>query len=122
MQCCQLGRNFVNWQKFHSFGRWRFRKFRPRNFGLKWPKMAEILILGKNLRNFGQFWPKINNFFVPNFGLFCNSSRNGIKHRHFLGLHLSFLLKKISNIFQSKIFPKISFFLHFEKNCHIKMQ
>ena len=51
IQYCQLGRNFVNWTKFHIFGRWSFRKFRPRNFGQKWSISAEILSKLK-------MWPK----------------------------------------------------------------
>ena len=43
-QYCQLGRNFVNWPKFHFICRWNFSKFRPRNFTWNPLKMAEILL------------------------------------------------------------------------------
>ena len=52
-QSCQLVRNFVNRPKFDSEFRRRIWKFRPRNFGPNWPKMAEILV------NF-KIWPKMD--------------------------------------------------------------
>ena len=122
-QCCQLGRNFVNRPKFHFFGRWRFRKFRPRNFGLKFPNMAEISLFGQKmtknrLNGTKKYWNLKNPLtFTPNFGTFCESLKKWIKNRcKFLAT-----ISKFYKLFFSLKFFKFFFnFLHFEKKLSHK--
>ena len=101
-QYCQLVRNFANRPKFDLKVRRRFWKFRPRNFGQNWPKMAEILVKV-------EFLPKMDEIL----------SKNGRNDRNFT-LKVAFkrtwkFSKNFLNFFSKKS-------VKIWKNCHLKTQ